>query len=126
MTTIDTLITRRLRPILILSLLLIDLPYIAYALYIVITHRSYSTNYKIFFPAVDAALLSLFSIIGTVYFLTQPFTLPKTYRKYIIEGVSNQSLPALSEPAAEEPLDNEEDEDGLHRSNSTGQINIES
>ena len=98
------------------------MPFIGYSIYSLIAEKYYLSNYKLLFASIDAGLVSLVAIVVTIVYLRGEFMVPKVYQKYIIEGISNYTLPALSEPAEEQPEDDDL-EDGLHRSNSTGNIN---
>lgn len=78
-------------------------------------------NSKLFYAGIDAAATSLLSIVLTIILLVKNFEVPHPYQKYIIEKISNLSLPALSEKLPEVEVDEDEGR-MLHHSNSAENI----
>lgn len=99
----------------------LDLVLAAMGLAVAVLKQTSQYNSKLFFSAVDLLIVFLFSFVFDIAFacLAPAQPAPKSYQKYILPGVSNRTLPALSDPP-------EEEEDthmaGLHRSGSDEDI----
>ena len=98
-----------------IGLFLIELPYIGFSIYLIMVEKYNLVNYKLLFALIDAAVMSLISIIVSIVFMVKDYETPRPYKKYIIEGISNLSLAAFSEELNEF---SDDDDDRLHRSNS--------
>jgi hypothetical protein len=81
-----------------LSLFIFTVPLIFLAVYAVVLEKIYLINFKVFYSSLDILIVFLTGLIIQIvlFFKAEPF--PPKYEKFIIEKVSNLSLPAYSDP----------------------------
>ena len=77
-----------------------DIGIFAIGFIIIYLEDTISYNYKLFFSALDVAIIYGFTIIYQIIFLVLigKQLPPSAYNKYVLPKVSTRSLPALSEP----------------------------
>lgn len=90
------ILSKRIKIFCVISVIVIDMPLLAYTIYVSYIEKYSITNYKLFFSSLDLSIISAISIIISIIFLIREFQIPAPYKKYILEKVSNRSLAAYS------------------------------